>query len=62
MICIPKLALEIQDLSLPVTVLLPRLDDNRALFKMGATNLPVAAASNAKILAFDRAHKEIQKF
>jgi hypothetical protein len=27
MICIPKLALEIQDLSLPATVLLPRLDD-----------------------------------
>ena len=27
MICIPKLALEIQDLSLPVTVLLPRLDN-----------------------------------
>ena len=27
MICIPKLALEIQDLLLPVTVLLPRLDD-----------------------------------
>ncbi len=29
MICIPKLALEIQDLSLPATVLLPRLDDNQ---------------------------------
>ncbi len=28
MICIPKLALEIQDLSLPATVLLPRLDNN----------------------------------
>jgi hypothetical protein len=27
MICIPKLALEIQDLSLPATVLLPRLDN-----------------------------------
>ncbi len=27
MICIPKLVLEIQDLSLPATVLLPRLDD-----------------------------------
>jgi hypothetical protein len=27
MICIPKLALEIQDLSLPATVLSPRLDD-----------------------------------
>jgi hypothetical protein len=27
MICIPNLALEIQDLSLPATVLLPRLDD-----------------------------------
>ncbi len=27
MICIPKLALEIQDLLLPVTVLLPRLDN-----------------------------------
>ncbi len=26
--CIPKLALEISDLLLPVTVLLPRLDDN----------------------------------
>ncbi len=26
--CIPKLALEIQDLSLLATVLLPRLDDN----------------------------------
>ena len=29
MICIPKLALEIQDLSLPATVLLPRLDDRQ---------------------------------
>ncbi len=28
MICIPKPALEIQDLSLPATVLLPRLDDS----------------------------------
>jgi hypothetical protein len=28
MICVPKLALEIQDLLLPGTVLLPRLDDN----------------------------------
>ncbi len=28
MICIPKLALEIRDISLPVTVLLPRLDDS----------------------------------
>ena len=27
MICIPKLALEIQDLSLPATVLSPRLDN-----------------------------------
>jgi hypothetical protein len=27
-ICIPKLALEIQDLLLPATVLSPRLDDN----------------------------------
>jgi hypothetical protein len=27
MICIPKLALEIQDLLLPATVLSPRLDD-----------------------------------
>jgi hypothetical protein len=31
MICIPKLALEIQDLSLPATVLLPRLDDYLSL-------------------------------
>ncbi len=30
MICIPKLALEIQDLSLPATVLLPRLEDIRS--------------------------------
>jgi hypothetical protein len=28
MICVPKLALEIQDLLLPATVLSPRLDDN----------------------------------
>ncbi len=31
MICIPKLALEIQDLSLPATVLLPRLDNTNYL-------------------------------
>ncbi len=32
MICIPKLALEIQDLLLPATVLLPRLDDMELVF------------------------------
>ncbi len=31
MICIPKLVLEIQDLLLPATVLLPRLDDTSAM-------------------------------
>ncbi len=32
MICIPKLALEIQDISLLVLLLLPRLDDNQFIF------------------------------
>ncbi len=31
MICIPKQALEIQDLLLPATVLLPRLDDKNVV-------------------------------
>jgi hypothetical protein len=33
MICIPKLALEIQDLSLPATVLSTRLDDSYSNIK-----------------------------
>ncbi len=37
MICIPKLALEIQDLSLPATVLLPRLDDIVPMMVFGGT-------------------------
>jgi hypothetical protein len=39
MICIPKLALEIQDLSLPATVLLPRLD-NTHWTSLGAGGMP----------------------
>jgi hypothetical protein len=44
MICIPKLALEIQDLLLPATVLLPRLDDRlqKRFKKNQANNLLIA--------------------
>ncbi len=39
MICIPKLALELQDLSLPATVLPPRLDDISQLLTRYYCNL-----------------------
>ncbi len=46
MICIPKLALEIQDLSLPATVLSPRLDDRASNFYcMAITAKPLPPSS-----------------
>jgi hypothetical protein len=48
--CIPKLALEIQDLSLLATVLLPRLDDTRPMLGYVYTPGGVKPDTSASLL------------
>jgi hypothetical protein len=53
MICIPKLVLEIQDLSLPATVLSPRLDDKDIVGHQGLSRF---------VHDFPQFHKAIEEY